>query len=211
MSGRQPETGRRGGEHLPADWDAPYLGTPPWDLGRPQTPFVELADSGQLRGRVLELGCGTGEHTLLAAERGAIATGVDLAATAIGKAREKARDRGLDARFVVLDALAVDSLGETFDVVLDCGFFHVLSDEDRQTLPVVLRRVMAPEAVYHMLCFSDKVPGDAGPRRIHQSEIRASFADGFSVDEIKESFIEATFLDVPVSAWLASVTRRPSS
>jgi SAM-dependent methyltransferase len=200
-------TGQRGGEGLPHDWDASYAGTPPWDIGRPQTPLVELADAGQLHGAVLDIGCGTGEHALLAAERGLRATGVDLAPTAIARARTKARQRGLDARFLVQDALTVDSLGETFDVVLDCGFFHVLPDPARVSLADVLRRVMAPGATYFLLCFSDRVPGDAGPRRIHQEEIRAAFADGFSVDSITESTIEATFLDVPVPAWLARITR----
>ncbi len=117
-------------------------------------------------------------------------------------------ERGLDARFFVHDALTVDALGETFDVVLDCGFFHVLPDPGRERLAEVLRRVMAPEASYYLLCFSDRVPGDAGPRRIRQDEIRASFAEGFSVDWIAESSIEATFLDVPVPAWFARVVRQ---
>lgn len=207
MPGREQKGRRRGGDLLPRDWDAPYAEVPPWDIGRPQTPFIELADGDRLHGRVLELGCGTGEHTLLAAERGLEATGVDLAPRAIAKARAKAQLRGLDARFLVLDALEVDNLGETFDVVIDCGFFHVLSDVARARLGDVLRRAMAPGATYHLLCFSDKVPGDAGPRRIRRDEIRTAFADGFSVDSITESSIEATFLDVPVPAWFATITR----
>ncbi|HEU4490714.1 MAG TPA: class I SAM-dependent methyltransferase [Jiangellales bacterium] len=197
-----------GGDGLPEDWDATYAGTPPWDIGRPQTPFVELARAGHLRGAVLELGCGTGEHTLLAAETGLRATGVDLAPTAIARARAKAVQRALGARFLVHDALTVDALGETFDVVLDCGFFHVLPDPARERLAQVLRRVMAPHASYYLLCFSDRVPGDAGPRRIRQDEIRAAFAGGFSVDWIRESSIEATFVDVPVPAWFARVVRQ---
>lgn len=207
MSGHQGEGHHRGGERLPHDWNASYAGTPPWDIGRPQTPFIQLADAGHLHGAVLELGCGTGEHTLLAAEMGLQATGVDLAPTAIAKARAKARQRGLDARFLVQDALTIDTLGETFDVVLDCGFFHVLPDTARGPLADVLRRVMAPGAAYYLLCFSDRVPGDAGPRRVRQDEIRTVFAEGFSVDSITESHIEATFLDVPVPAWLARITR----
>lgn len=53
------------------DWDAIYRSAtpPPWDIGRPQPAFVRLADSGLLAGRVLDAGCGTGEHALLAAAR----------------------------------------------------------------------------------------------------------------------------------------------
>lgn len=197
----------RGGDQLPHDWDAAYTGTPPWDIGRPQTAFVELAEAGGMRGAVLDLGCGTGEHAMLAAATGATATGVDVSPTAIARARDKAEQRGLAARFEVMDALDVGAFGEEFDVVLDCGFFHVLSDADRPRLAEVLRRIMRSGASYHLLCFSDKVPGDAGPRRIRPDEILETFTSGLAVEEVAESFIEATFLDVPVPAWFARIRR----
>jgi hypothetical protein len=42
-------------------------GRPPWDTGAPQPALLALAKAGALRGRVLDIGCGTGEHTLMAA------------------------------------------------------------------------------------------------------------------------------------------------
>jgi 2-polyprenyl-3-methyl-5-hydroxy-6-metoxy-1,4-benzoquinol methylase len=80
------------------DFDALYAaGTPAWDIGRPQPAFVELGEGGRLVGRVLDVGCGTGEHALMAAGLGLDATGVDAAATGLAAAREKARDRGVSA------------------------------------------------------------------------------------------------------------------
>ena len=79
----------------PPSWDAMYErdgAPPPWDIGEPQQAFVRLADQGLLTGRLLDAGCGTGEHTLLAAARGAQATGVDISAHAIAKARAKAAE-----------------------------------------------------------------------------------------------------------------------
>lgn len=70
---------------------------------------------------------------------------------------------------------------------------------------------MTAGSEYHLLCFSDRVPGDAGPRRVHQDEIRSAFSDGFSVETIRESYIDATFLVEPVPAWLARITRRCSA
>ena len=86
---------------MSGSWDEAYAGDkpPPWDIGRPQPAFVRLADQGLLAGRVLDSGCGTGEHTLLAAAHGATATGVDVSARAIALARAKAAGRGLAVRF----------------------------------------------------------------------------------------------------------------
>ena len=90
----------------PSRFEAAYAGTPPWDIGRPQPAFLALVEAGLVTGRVLDVGCGTGEHTLLAAGMGLEAVGIDSAPTAIDRARRKAVERGLPARFVLGDALA---------------------------------------------------------------------------------------------------------
>jgi SAM-dependent methyltransferase len=191
----------------PEDFDAVYTGTPPWDIGRPQPAFVELAEAGVVRGRVLDVGCGTGEHALMAARLGLKATGVDVASAAIAIAERKARDRGLVARFVVWDALQLPALAEEFDTVLDCGLFHVLDDDERARLVDSVGTVLVTGGCYHMLCFSDRQPGDWGPRRVTQDEILASFSDGWRVDSIEAAKIDITLDPNGALAWRASVRR----
>ena len=191
----------------PEDFDGLYTGTPPWDIGEPQPVFVELLDRGAFRGRVLDVGCGTGEHVLLAASQGLDATGVDTASRAIDRAREKARERGVVARFEVHDALDLASLGEKFDTVLDCGLFHVLEDDDQHRFAESLGTVVDPGGRYYMVCFSDRQPGDWGPRRISRDEIRETFAHGWHVDSIESAEMEVLG-DMPsVQVWLAQLTR----
>ena len=101
-----------------------YTGRPPWDIDRPQPAFLELLKAGALWGSVLDVGCGTGEHALMAAEAGLDATGIDLAAAAVERAESKARERGLTVRFMVHDTLGLALLGEQYDTVLDSGLFH---------------------------------------------------------------------------------------
>jgi len=189
------------------EFDAMYAATPPWDIGRPQPAFVELAERGALRGRVLDAGCGTGEHALMAARLGRSATGIDTAPTAIAIAKEKARERRLAARFIVWDALELPALDERFDTVLDCGLFHVLDDDDRAPFVQSLRAAVPPGGRYFMLCFSDRQPGDWGPRRVRQEEIRDSFADGWVVDAIEAATIEITIDPDGARAWRAELTR----
>ena len=184
-----------------------YRDAPPWDIGRPQPGFRALAEDGALRGRVLDSGCGTGEHALLAASLGFDTTGIDGAPLAIEKANEKARERGIDVRFVVGDVLDLAAFGEQWDTVLDCGVFHVFDDDDRPVYVESLAAVIPAGGRYLMLCFSDEQPGVAGPRRVSQDEIRASFVDGWRVDSIEASVIETNWQDRSARAWLSTITR----
>jgi SAM-dependent methyltransferase len=189
------------------EFDALYASTPPWDIGRPQQAFQRLADTGQLRGRVLDVGCGTGEHALMAAGLGLETTGVDAAPTAISIARRKAQERALTVRFLVADALELPALGTLFETVIDCGLFHIFDDGDRTRYVDSLRAAIRPGGRYHMLCFSDRQPGDWGPRRIHTEEIEAAFADGWRIDSIEAANLEVTITDTGAVAWLAAITR----
>jgi SAM-dependent methyltransferase len=165
----------------------------------------------------------------MAAELGLDATGIDMAPAAIEAAQRKARDRGLNAHFLVWDAFALIALEEHFDTVLDSGLFHIFEDDDRPTFVDNLRAVIPAGGRYFMLCFSDLQPGDWGPRRVTQHEIRASFGDGWRVDSIEPARFDVTIdptggLDLPshergvvhvdvgrpgdgVDAWLAAITR----
>ena len=189
------------------DFETYYADKAPWDIGRPQPAFLALAQAGAIRGRVLDVGCGTGEHVLMAAAMGLDATGVDVASTAIEIAEGKAQERGLSARFLVCDALQLRSLNEQFDTVLDCGLFHILKDDNRPRFADSLRAVMKPGGRYFMMCSSDRQPGDFGPRRVTQDEIRDSFKDGWTVDSIQPGKFDTVTHPDGALMWLATITR----
>ena len=188
-------------------WNSAYQGSPPWDVGRPQPDFVRLAEAGELVGRVLDVGCGTGEQVMLAATHGAEAMGVDIAELAIQRAREKAEERGIQATFQVADAMHLDRLGRQFDVITDSGVFHVFSDDERPAFVTSLRSVLRPGGMYYMMCFSDRQPGDWGPRRVSKAEIRASFTDGWSVRSIEPAQFVIAIESERAQAWLATIER----
>jgi SAM-dependent methyltransferase len=195
------------------DWAYGEGGQAPWDIGRPQPAFARLADDGLLAGRVLDAGCGTGEHTLLAASAGADAVGIDLSALAIERAREKAAARGIKARFEVANALNLADLGLTFDTIIDSGLFHVFDDSDRARYVEGLASVLRPGGTCHLMCFSDRQPGTVGPRRVTQEELRAAFGDGWAVlsvvadqFDLQPSFA-GLFGSASAEAWLATIER----
>ncbi len=187
-------------------FEAMYQSTPPWDIGRPQGAFLALAEQGRLTGRVLDVGCGTGEHALMASGLGLEAVGIDMAPTAIAAAERKAAERGSSARFVLGDALDLEQLGTTFDTVLDCGVFHVFDDYERGRFVDSVGRVVPAGGRYFMLCFNENQPGTLGPRRVTQNEIRSSFAHGWQVEAITASQIEL-FDGGAAQAWLAELLR----
>jgi SAM-dependent methyltransferase len=192
-------------------WDESYTGAarPPWDIGRPQPAFVRLADQGRLCGRVLDAGCGTGEHALLAASEGADVTGIDVAPTAIARARAKAAERGLTVRFEVADALDLESLGLDADTVIDSGVFHVFDDGDRARYVAGLASVLRPGGVCYLMCFSDSQPGDWGPRRISADELRTAFSTGWAIEALSpDTFDINPFAgSAQANAWLAVIRR----
>lgn len=189
------------------DFDASYDGTPPWDIGHPQPAFSALARSGGVAGRVLDIGCGTGEHALMAADLGLVATGVDVSPKAIRLAQRKAEERNLAPGFLVGDAREPSSFHGEYDTVLDCGLFHLFDDGDRARYVSSLQEVVAVGGRYCMLCFSDRQPGDWGPRRVSRAEIEASFTDGWRIESIEDSRIEITIDPEGALAWLAVIAR----
>ena len=187
-------------------WDDAYAreAPPPWDIGRPQPVVQRLADEGLLAGDLLDAGCGTGEHALLAAAGGARVLGVDLSRRAIERARAKASERGLEGRFVAGDMLTYPVPAESFDVVIDSGVFHSFEDDERPTYAAQLRRALREGGRLYLICFSDRQPGDWGPRRITRGELEQSFSAGWAIARIEPVVFDINPLPeaTEVQAWL---------
>jgi SAM-dependent methyltransferase len=190
-----------------------YSGQPPWDIGRPQKAFIDVAD--QITGSVLDAGCGTGENALFFANRGHKVMGIDFLTEPINRAKQKATERGvMTATFLVMDALALKDLPEVFDSIIDSGLFHVFSDDDRRRYVDGLASVLKPGGRLFLLCFSNEEPGKQGPRRVSRKEIEVAFAEGWAVESIEPTRFEVrpdlkdiTFSEGGPRAWFVVVKR----
>jgi SAM-dependent methyltransferase len=177
-------------------------------VGHAQSVFVRLTDEGAVSSPVLDSGCGTGEQALYFASRGLEVVGVDFSPVAIQIAQAKAKERRLKAEFVVHDVLDLASLGQQFRTVVDCGMFHVFDVESDVARYVAgLRAVLAPAGVLHLLCFSDLQPGQLGPRRVSQAELRAAFRSGWAIESIEPATFDVNPPIGPAKAWLARIVR----
>jgi cyclopropane fatty-acyl-phospholipid synthase-like methyltransferase len=189
-----------------------YAGPAPWDIGKPQPPFMAIAD--RVKSPVLDAGCGTGEHSLFFAARGHRVMGIDFVEEAIRRARAKAAERRLAVDFLVEDATTLGDWDRRFASVIDSGLFHVFSDEDRRRYVEGLTQVVAPGGRVFLMCFSDQEPGTEGPRRVARQELYDAFADGWEVEsvqavqcEIRPDFTEVKFSEGGPKMWFAVVRR----
>lgn len=198
--------------------DAYLTGEPPWVIGEPQPAVVAAEAEGLINGRVLDLGCGTGEHTVLLAARGYDVVGADSAPAALERARAVAASRGVDATFVEADALQPTDL-RGFDTVLDSALFHIFDGDDQARYADALRDVVVDGGRVVVLGLA---PGPAFGPEVSDDEIRAAFTrPGWTLEQIRESTYrgrvpddeQAELLRVPVGglvdlpAWLATARR----
>lgn len=105
--------------------------------------------------RVLDIGCGTGNAALLAAERGAIVTGIDPAERLLDVARAEAAARSLEAQFMRGAAEALPIADGAADLVL--SVFGVIFAEDASAAAAEMARVCAQRG---RIVISAWVPGD---------------------------------------------------
>ncbi|MEV6139417.1 class I SAM-dependent methyltransferase [Nocardia sp. NPDC051990] len=189
-------------------WDASYQDGPaPWDVGRPQQAIVRLGAAGGFAGAVLDAGCGGGENALHVAALGFSVLGVDVAETALARARAKAAERGTDVAFIAADALQLELLSRKFETVLDSGLFHSFDADERPAYVASLASVTEHGGTLYVLCFSDEGP-DTGPHPVSRNELYTAFdGGGWRIATIEADRIETRFHDDGAPAWLATINR----
>jgi 2-polyprenyl-3-methyl-5-hydroxy-6-metoxy-1,4-benzoquinol methylase len=198
--------------HDRSTFESAYAGKAPWDIGRPQKQFIDMAD--RITGSVLDAGCGTGDTALFLAGRGCKVTGLDFLDVPIRAAKLKATERRVQVTFLVKDAMTLKEWTERLDNVVDSGLFHVFSNDDRKRYVEGLVTVLKPGGRLFLTCFSDEEPGTEGPRRVSKAELHAAFAEGWSIESIEPSRFEVrpdlkdlTFSEGGPKAWLVVVRR----
>jgi len=105
--------------------------------------LLRLVPFDGARGRtVLEVGCGAAVDLARFAKSGAIATGVDIAPSAIALARANFEQQGLQGRFEVADGEQLPLPDDSFDVVYAHGVVQYTANP--QKLVDECRRVLKP-------------------------------------------------------------------
>ncbi|SHL19838.1 class I SAM-dependent methyltransferase [Actinacidiphila paucisporea] len=179
--------------------------------------------------RVLDLGCGPGRNALYLASNGFEVDAVDLSPVAVTWAEDRAREAGVDVRFVCGDAFALPAgeLNGPYDLVVDSGCFHHLPPHRRVSYLAFLDRVLVPGGHLALTCFAAGEKGmgselpDADLYRARSLQgglaytpesLRWIFSDLAEVElrRMREQPPESALFGVAF-LWAALFRRRPSS
>jgi SAM-dependent methyltransferase len=192
--------------------------TAPWVIGEPQPAIVMLERTGMIRGSVLDVGCGLGEHTILLTGLDYDVLGIDFVPSAVEQARANAAAKGVDTRFELADAMNLIADGR-YDTILDSALFHIFADDDRATYVASLRGAVKPGGYVHVLALSDAGRG-FGPQ-VSEAQVRTAFGEGWELEALDvttyrgvvgeahaEAFGVAVGTKVDEPAWLARARRR---
>lgn len=144
-------------EHLsPTEyWEQRYSGREPiWSGKVNETMASVVRDLAP--GAALDLGCGEGGDVLWLAEQGWQAHGLDISATAVGRARALAEERGLEnATFTATDLTAWEPAAESLDLVT-ASFFQSNVALDR--IAILRRAASALRPGGHLVVTSHAAP-----------------------------------------------------
>jgi len=149
--------------------------------------YVDLAR--QQAGAVLELACGTGQLTIPVAQQGLTTIGVDLSATMLQVAKQRASTAGTSVGFVQADMREL-SLGRKFDLIFVArnSLLHLLSTEDLLAALTAVRRHLTPKGIFAFDIFNPDVRRLAGPRgeRIPAMQVVTATFGTLTVEETRD-------------------------
>jgi len=164
------------------NWDQAYQENfTPWDKGEPSPPLVAFLECHELTGRVLVPGCGVGHDVAFLVSRGVDAIGLDIAPTAIERA--KARYPELAERFVLGDLFELK--GE-FDAVVEHTCLCALPPAWRERYREAVAGLLKPGGRLIGVFFinPEMDPGETGPPfGISEAELKALMAARFQLIE----------------------------
>ena len=137
-------------------------------------------------------------------------TGIDLDDEGLRQAVRRSRERSLDARagFLRFDVRQLAEFGERFDTVLDSLVFHSFEGQARQEYVAGVRSVLRPAGRLYVLCYSDRhVRPPNPPHKVSLADISEAFADGWTVQEVRETTSISNLAPDGITSWLVTCSR----
>jgi SAM-dependent methyltransferase len=134
-------------------------------------------------GRALDIGCGRGRDAVYLAKRGWRVTGVEFAAEALAKARQRADQEGVKVQWIEGDVgqLGQAGLEPGYDLIYDFGCIQGLAEAGRLGAAAGVGQLAAPGASLIVFAFM------AGGRRflppgLNEADVVALFGEWWELE-----------------------------
>ncbi len=159
------------------------IGFTPWEGHPLPARLRELVEGPAAlpKGKALDIGCGTGDTSIYLARHGWSVTAIDFVTIAIERARAKAAAAGMQIRMRQADVTRLDSydVGNGFELIVDNGCLHGLSDEGRAAYVRDVGAIAVPGTTLLLAAFSERKR--RGPRGFDRPEVERRFAPGWEL------------------------------
>lgn len=163
--------GAQGWEQLWASTPAAQL---PWHAGALEPPLAEALAARAAPGRrLLDLGTGDGVAAVAAAQLGYRVTAIDIAPSALGRARDRADAAGARSILFVLDDVTAPRLDgqPPFDVAVDRGLLHGLPVASRAAYAAAVAALVAAGGT--LLVAAHQPGAELGTHPVSSGDLRA--------------------------------------
>ncbi len=168
---------------MSTDWENRYhTGDMPWEKGAPHPALIAFLKSNPVHGRVLVPGCGTGHDVRALAATADEVVGLDIAPSAITRAKAQPAVGG--ERYLLGDLFALPpSLRGKFDVVFEHTCFCAIDPSLRESYVTAVAGALKPGG--HLLAsfYLDPGldPGESGPPfGVTREQLDAFFSPRFT-------------------------------
>lgn len=185
-------------------------GDTPWVHKGVDFNLVEAIEKlGLDSGRVLEIGCGTGDEAIWLAQQGFEVTGYDLSETAIEQARSKASSAEMQCTFCAGDFLEASIDSNRYAFAFDRGCLHSIPEgEGRATFVQKVADGLTDQGLWLSLVGNaDAPPRDVGPPRLTAAELTALLEPCFEILSLKAGPFGGKQEDPP-KAWICLMKKR---
>jgi len=181
------------------DWDRKYAsGDLLWGAKPNRVLVTEAAELAP--GRALDLACGEGRNAVWLAERGWSVVAVDFSEVAIGKARSRAADAGVDVRFVCADLIELVPEPIAYDLVL--VLFLQIPASERTLVLERAAKALAPGGTLLVLGhdttnLTDGVGGPSDPSVLYTPDELVADLDGLEIERAERLLRDVEDADRP--------------
>jgi SAM-dependent methyltransferase len=176
-----------------------------WHSEEPSPFLVQAIGERKSPGKALDLGCGAGIFSVYMAKAGYQVTGVDFIPEALEMAKKYANENGVKIQFLQKDILTWDNR-ETYDIILDSGCLHTISDKHRFKDQVV--KWLAPKGDFILGHFGRRNFFDwrpVGPIRRSKDQLEKLFAPELKLKNYEQRVQENVPMPIGPSVQLQSL------